>query len=191
VRLAASPQVQTHPLRLKTAGLLASALLLLVSSCAKAPLDRPLPRSKVDTGMGTLTDARSRLTGTWTLVSFDLFPPGEPPIKAAASGGTMTYDEYSNLKVDLRLTPAAAKLAQKIGIPLSPEGSISTVGHAVIDLERRALSYVLEGESPMRQARHPLDTNLPRYWELNGTDLTLRTKDEKGTILSVSIWRKN
>jgi hypothetical protein len=141
--------------------------------------------------MGTLTDARSRLTGTWTLVSFDLFPPGEAPIQGAASGGTMIYDEYSNLKVDLRLTPGALKLAQKIGIPVTPEGAINTTGHAVIDLQRKALSYVLEGEKPLRQARHPLDTNLPRYWEVNGNELTLRTKDEKGTVLSVSVWRKN
>jgi len=139
--------------------------------------------------MGTLTDARSRLSGTWTLVSLDLFPPGEPPIHGAATG-IMSYDEYSNLKVDLRLTPASVKLAQKIGIPMTPDGSVSTTGHAVIDLERRALSYVLEGQKPMRQALHPLDTNLPRYWELKGDELTLRTRDDKGTVLSVSVWRK-
>ena len=161
----------------------------VLAGCASAPLDRPLPTSKVDTGMGTLTDARSRLSGTWTLVSLDLFPPGEPPIHGAATG-IMSYDEYSNLKVDLRLTPASVKLAQKIGIPMTPDGSVSTTGHAVIDLERRALSYVLEGQKPMRQALHPLDTNLPRYWELKGDELTLRTRDDKGTVLSVSVWRK-
>lgn len=176
----------------KTAGLVACAVLLsaMLTGCAKAPLDRPLKTSKVETGMGTLTDARNRLTGTWTLVSLDLFPPGQPPIHDAASG-IMSYDEYSNLKVDLRLTPAAVKLAQTIGIPLTPEGSLTTTGHAVIDLERKALSYVLEGQKPMRQAMHPLDTNLPRYWEVNGSELTLRTKDEKGTVLSVTVWRKN
>jgi len=192
LRLALRDQVQTQPLPLKTAAAVVCAALCfaVLSGCAAAPLDKPLKTSKVETGMGTLTDARSRLTGTWTLLSFDLFPPGEPPIHAAGTG-TMTYDEFSNLKVDLRLTPASVKLAEKIGIPVTPEGSITTVGHAVIDLERRALSYVLEGQSPMRQAKHPLDTNLPRYWELKGDELTLRTKDEKGTVLSVSVWRKN
>jgi len=184
--------VQTEQRSLKTAGVAGCVVILaaVLSGCAAQPLDRPLPTSKVDTGMGTLADARSRLTGRWTLKSFDLFPPGEPPIHAAATG-TMTYDEFSNLRVDLKLTPASLKLAQKIGIPAAPDGTVSTVGHAVIDLERRALSYVLEGESPMRQARHPLDTNLPRYWELNGNELTLRTKDDKGTVLSVSVWVKN
>ena len=184
--------MQTQPTSLKTAGAVACAVLFsaMLSGCASAPLDKPLSTSKVDTGMGTLTDARSRLTGTWTLLSLDLFPPGEPPIHAAATG-IMSYDEYSNLKVDLRLTPAAVKLAEKIGIPVTPEGSVSTVGHAVIDLQRRALSYVLEGQSPMRQAKHPLDTNLPRYWELKDNELTLRTKDEAGTVLSVAVWRKN
>jgi hypothetical protein len=192
LRLALPHHVQTQPLPLKTTASVVCAALsfAVLAGCAAAPLDKPLKTSKVETGMGTLTDARSRLTGTWTLVSFDLFPPGEPPIHAAGTG-IMTYDEFSNLKVDLRLTPASVKLAEKIGIPVTPEGSITTVGHAVIDLERRALSYVLEGQSPMRQAKHPLDTNLPRYWELKGDELTLRTKDEKGTVLSVSVWRKN
>jgi hypothetical protein len=162
----------------------------VLSGCAKAPLDRPLKTSKVDIGVGTLTEARARLTGSWTLLKLDLFPPGEPPIHEAASG-ILNYDEYSNLKVDLKLTPAAVKLAQKIGIPITPDGTLTTTGHAVIDLERRALSYVFEGQSPMRQAKHPLDTNLPRYWELKDNELTLRTRDEQGTVLSVAVWRKN
>jgi len=184
--------VQTQTFRLTTAGSVACAVLISagLSGCAKAPLDRPLKTSKVDIGIGTLTEARARLTGNWTLLTLDLFPPGEPPIHEAASG-VLTYDEYSNLKVDLKLTPAAVKLAQKIGIALTPEGTLTTTGHAVIDLERRALSYVFEGQSPMRQAKHPLDTNLPRYWELKDNELTLRTKDENGTVLSVAVWRKN
>ena len=192
VRLALLHHVQTQPRSLKTAGSVACAVLFsaVLSGCAKAPLDRPLSTSKVDIGPGTLTEARARLTGTWTLLSLDLFPPGEPPIHGAATG-ILNYDEYSNLKVDLRLTPGAVKLAQKIGIPLTAEGSLTTTGHAVIDLQRRALSYVLEGQKPMRQALHPLDTNLPRYWELKDNELTLRTKDEKGTVLSVAVWRKN
>jgi hypothetical protein len=184
--------VQTQRIHPATTGSVACAVLLsaALSGCAASSLDRPLPRSKVDVGAGTLTEARNRLTGTWTLVSIDLFPPGEPPITSAASG-ILTYDEYSNLKVDLKLTPAALKLAQKIGIPVTPEGTMTTTGHAVIDLQRRALSYVLEGQAPMRPARHPLDTNLPRYWEFTDNELTLRTKDDKGTVLSVSVWRKN
>ena len=184
--------MQTQTFRVTTAASVACAVLIsaALSGCAAAPLDRPLKTSKVETGMGTLTDARNRLSGTWTLVSLDLFPPGQPPIHDAAAG-TLVYDEYSNLKVDLRLTPAAVKLAQQIRIPLAPDGSLNTTGHAVIDLERKALSYVFEGQKPMRQATNPLDTNLPRYWELNGNELTLRTKDDKGTVLSVTVWRKN
>ena len=145
---------------------------------------------KVDTGPGTLTDARNRLSGTWTLLKMDLFPPGEAPINDAASG-TMSYDQFAKLQVNLRFNPGAVKLAQTLALPLGPGGTFETTGHAVIDLERRALSYVFEGQSPLRQVKNPLDTNLPRYWELNGNELTLRTKDEKGTVLSVSVWRKN
>ena len=140
--------------------------------------------------MGTLTDARNRLAGTWTLVSLDLFPPGQPPIHDAASG-IMSYDEYSNLKVDLRLTPACGEACPEDWDPAHPGGFADHQRPRGNRPRARALSYVLEGQKPMRQAMHPLDTNLPRYWELNGNELTLRTKDEKGTVLSVAVWRKN
>ena len=52
------------------------------------------------------------------------------------------------------------------------------------------LRYVREGEDVIRPLTHALDIGRPRYWEAEATQLTLRTKDDKGTVLSVSVWRK-
>jgi hypothetical protein len=65
-----------------------------------------------------------------------------------------------------------------------------TTGRTVIDISNHAISYVFEGQDAVRQPTHPLDTNRPRYWEVNGNMLTLRTKDDNGTVLMVSVWRK-
>ena len=145
--------------------------------------------SKVPTGPGTVTEARKYLEGEWTLVSMDVFPPTEAPIQHAASGGTMIYDAFANLTVNLHFTPDAARLAERIGIPIA-NGVVMTTGRTVIDMNNHALSYVLEGQDAVRPPTHPLDTNRPRYWEVDGKMLTLRTKDEHGNILMVSVWRK-
>ena len=63
--------------RVSSAALLicAGTLLLAAPGCAPAPRVRPVKEGPVDTGSGTLTAARKYLEGTWTLVSFELFPP--------------------------------------------------------------------------------------------------------------------
>jgi hypothetical protein len=139
-------------------------------------------------GPRTLAEAREYLVGKWTLVNMDVFPPNAPPIQNAATG-SMVYDEFSNMTVTMMFNPEAAKLTEKIGIP-TKDGVLTTTGRTLIDIGQRSLSYVLEGEPDYRPARHPLDTNLPRYWEANGNRLTLRTKDSAGKVLTVSIWQK-
>ena len=164
--------------------------LLLGSTCAVAGCkSSPLPprTSPAATGLGTLTQARTYLQGNWVLVSMDLFPPNEPAVRAATTG-TMVYDEFSNLTVNMTLTPEAARLAERIGIPISG-GVVSTKGRAVIDTSHHAISYVLEGQDAVRPATHPLDTNRPRYWETSGNTLTLQTKDDRARCLT-SIWQK-
>jgi hypothetical protein len=160
-----------------------------VSACPSAPLDKPIKLGKVEKGPGTLTEARQYLQGHWSLVSMDLFPPNEAAIHAAATG-TMVYDEYANMRVDLQLKPQTARLAEQIGIP-APDGVVSTNGRTVIDIGNHSISYVLEGQDALRPPKHPLDINRPRYWEVSGNTLTLRTKDDNGAILSVSVWRKD
>jgi hypothetical protein len=168
--------------------LIALAFGLALTGCAGAPIDKPLPMGPVNTGPGTLTQAREYLQGHWTLLSFEIYPPNHEPIRAAATG-TMVYDEFSNMNVDLQLNPEAARLAEQIGIP-APDGAVKTSGRTVIDINSRSISYVLEGQDSFRPPTHPLDMNRPRYWDVKGNTLTLRTKDESGKVVSVSVWEK-
>jgi len=164
------------------------ALGVSSAACHGGSLQKPVLLGPVDTGPGTLEQARRYLQGRWVLVSMDLFPPNQPPIHAAAEG-SMQYDDFGNMDVELRLNPATANLAESIGIH-SANGIVSTTGRTVIDINNHSISYVLEGQAAVRPALSPLDTNRPRFWEVAGPTLTLRTKDENGTVLSVSVWRK-
>ena len=75
----------------KAAGI--GALLVTMSACAAAPINKPIPTTRVDnSGPGTLPEARKYLEGRWTLQSFEVRPPGKAPIvlKAPASSTTTT-----------------------------------------------------------------------------------------------------
>src|SRR6185295_19827243 len=109
----------------------AGLVVALAAGCSAAPIDKPLPMGPVDTGPGTLEEARNYLHGAWTLVSMEIFPPNQPSIRAAATG-TMVYDDYSNMTVDVQLSPETTKLAEQNGIP-APDGLIHTTGRTVID----------------------------------------------------------
>jgi hypothetical protein len=150
--------------------------VMLGASCTAAPRQRPLPIGAVN------------LQGRWSLVSMELFPPNEAAIHVVGSG-QLVYDDFANLTVDLRVDEATARLFERIGIS-APNGVISTSGRTLVDMTSRTLSYTLEGQQAVRPATHPLDTNRPRYWEVDGNTLTLRTKDDTGKVISVAVWRK-
>jgi hypothetical protein len=160
----------------------------MIPACSAAPIDKPLPMGPIETGPGTLEEARNYLHGEWALLSMEIFPPDQPSIRAAATG-TMVYDDYSNMKVDVQLSPETAKLAEQNGIP-APDGVVKTDGRTVIDINSKSISYVLDGQESFRPPQGPLDLNRPRYWDVKGNMLTLRTKDATGRVLSVSVWQK-
>jgi hypothetical protein len=166
-----------------------ACVLAACTACAGAPRQKQLPLGQVEGGPGTISAARQYLEGKWSLISLDVFPPGQAPIHAGATG-TMTYDDFANMTVDLKVDNDTARLFQKIGIE-APGGVIRTTGKTLVDMNGRTLSYMLEGQALIRPATHPLDTNRPRYWEREGNTLTLRTKDDKGTVLSVAVWQKS
>jgi hypothetical protein len=169
-------------------GLMVAVVCSSAAVCAPKPSQKVFTKGPVSSGPGTITQARQYLEGRWSLVSMDLFPPSERAIHVVGSG-TLVYDDFANMTVDLKLDPETARLFEQVGIP-APGGVLSTTGRTVIDMQNHALSYVLEGQAAVRQPTHALDTNRPRYWEVNGDTLTLRTKDENGTVLSVAVWRK-
>ena len=166
---------------------LIAALLIGVAGCAGAPRQRPVEMGPVETGPGTLTAARKYLEGRWVLESFEVRPPGKPPILLKGSG-TLLYDEMANLRMEIRADEKSADVLRAAGIDVR-DGMISTDGKTVIDIQNRTLTYVLEGQEPLIPG--PLGMQRPRHWVVEGDMLTLTTKDDAGQPLSVGRWRRS
>jgi hypothetical protein len=158
-------------------------------ACKSAPRQRPVQGGPVDTGPKTLTAARQYLEGRWTLESFEVFPPGQQPIKLAGTG-VLTYDNFGNLKMDIRTDEKTGDLLRKAGIDIR-DGTISSEGRTAVDMQNQTLTYVIEGQPPAGAAAGPLAASRPRHWQVEGNMLTLTTKDEKGNALSVGRWRRS
>ena len=174
--------------RLAALGL--ATLASIAVGCAAAPLNKPIEGGPVDTGSGTLASARAYLEGRWSLVSYEVFPPGKDPVKLNGSG-TLTYDTHSNLDVQIRVDPQTGEALERVGI-INNRGVISTTGRTVVDMQNHTLTYVIEGQrGSMNNAdAGPLAMNRKRYWDVQGNILTLTTKSDDGKPLSVGRWEK-
>ena len=162
------------------------SLLVAVASAAACTYK---PRTEPpNTGPGSVKVARQYLEGRWTLVSLAVYPVGNPPIEVKGAG-TLVYDDFGNLKMDLTVDEASAALLQKAGISIE-KGRFSTSGRTIVDMQGRSLTYVLDGKPAVGGPLGPLAMSRPRYWERDGNTLTLTTKDEKGQPLSVGKWQK-
>jgi hypothetical protein len=157
-------------------------------ACSGSARQRPVKMGAVDTGPNSLTAARKYLEGRWSLLSFDVYPPGGQPIGLKGSG-TLTYDEFGNLKIEIRTDDETSDLLRKAGVAIEG-GVISSEGRVVVDLAAQKLTYVIEGQPPAGAPAGPLATSRPRYWQVDGNVLTLTTKDDNGKPLSVGRWRK-
>jgi hypothetical protein len=167
-----------------THALLAVVLLSLSAACG--PKVRPIKGGPVDTGAGSVVAARKYLEGRWTLESFEVYPPGKPVVTVKGQG-TLSYDDFSNLSMELRTDVATSDQLRAAGIEIQ-DGTISTTGRTAVDMQNRTLTYVLAGQPA--GGTGPLATSRPRYWQVDGNVLTLTTKDEAGKPVSVSRWRK-
>ena len=163
------------------------AAVTVAVSCAAAPRQRPVKMGPVDTGAGSLTEARQYLEGRWSLVSFEVYPPGEAPVRLNGHG-TLAYDAYGNLQMELRPDKQAITRLEHAGVVVH-QGVISTSGRVVVDVAARKLTYVLEGQPAGNGG--PLSMERPRYWQVEGDLLTLTTRDTAGQPLSVGRWRKH
>jgi hypothetical protein len=171
-----------------------SAVFTLVAAmagtmaCQGGAYNKPIEGAPVAKGPGTLEAARKYLEGRWSLVSFEVFPPGGPPILLNGTG-SLVYDSYGNLKMELRTDGATAELLAAAGIP-TRQGVITEEGRAVVDMQNRTLTYVIPGDPPIGAPSGALATNRPRHWQVEGDVLTLTTKDSDGKTLSVGRWQK-
>ena len=159
---------------------------LLAGGCKSAPRERPIPLGPVDTGAGSVTAARKFLEGRWVLQSFEVYPPGKSPITLKGSGDLL-YDDFGNLKMEIRADQQSSDLLRAAGIDIR-DGVISTEGRTAIDLQNHTLTYMVAGQAPNQG---PLAINRPRHWEVQNDLLTLTTKDESGKPLSVGRWRRS
>jgi hypothetical protein len=174
--------------RFAARGLVTVALLaFLVPGCAEAPRQRPVEAGPVDTGAGTLASARKFLEGRWMLESFEIHPPGKPPLQLKGSG-TLVYDNMSNLRMEIRADQSSADMLRAAGIDIR-DGVISTDGRTAIDLQNKTLTYVLQGQDPLVK-RGPLAMERPRHWVVDADTLTVTTKDDAGQPLSVGRWKR-
>jgi len=179
--------LMTNPLRA------ICAVAVLTVGCAPGPLNKPIKQGPVSTGTGSLAETRKLLEGRWKLTSYEIRPPGQPPIELINGGsGTLSYDGFGNLDMQIRVTdPKISEDLRRAGIPLN-EGVLSTTGRTAIDMQARTLTFILEGQNPLVTSAPsgPLAMSRPRYWEVNGNVLTLTTKDDGGQPVSVSRWEK-
>jgi hypothetical protein len=165
---------------------LLAAVVFSLAACEAAPRQRPVKLGPVDEGPGSLVEARKYLEGRWTLESFEVHSPGKPVIKPKGMG-TLTYDDFGNLRIEIRADEAASDLLRASGIDIK-DGVISSNGRTAVDIPNKTLTYVIEGQPAA--ASGPLATRRPRYWQVEGNVLTLTTKDDAGNPASVSVWRK-
>lgn len=164
-------------------------MALVVAGCG------PARTGPVKTGPGTLDAARKFLEGRWSLISYEVFPPGRPSIKldTADGSGSLVYDAFGNMHIEVRVNdPKVAEDLERAGIPLA-NSMISTNGRTAIDMQKRTITYFLEGEPPLLTSRPggPLSFRRPRYWDVEGNNLTLTTKGDDGKPSSVSKWQKS
>jgi len=167
-----------------------SMSLAATIACAAAPRQRPLPVGKIESGAGTISDARKFLEGRWSLESFEVRPPGKAPIVLKGSG-VLNYDDFGNLRMEIRADQASSDLLRAAGIDIR-DGVISADGRTAIDLQNHTLTYFIEGQrSSNLTGGGPLALNRPRHWEVMGDLLTLTTRDDSGAPLSIGRWKKS
>jgi hypothetical protein len=163
-------------------------IVALAFATSAEPLAQRARGGPVEAGPGSLAVARKYLEGRWSLLSFDVLPRGEPPLHVKGAG-TLTYDGFGNLDVELRVDQATARLLEMAGIPHT-KGVVSMKGRTVVDMQSRTLTYVLEGQPPLGAPSSPLALNRQRHWEVEGDVLTLTTKGDDGAPLSIGRWQK-
>ncbi len=101
------------------------------------PAQRPVKDAATSTRVRSrLIAARKFLEGRWSLSSFEVFPPGKPPITLKGDG-TLNYDEFGNLRIEIRADEKSADLLRAAGVDIR-DGKISTDGRTVVDLQNRS-----------------------------------------------------
>jgi hypothetical protein len=162
----------------------ASLGVLIVLGAANAMLSA----QKAETGIGSLAAARRYLEGRWSLTAFDVFPPGKPPLHVTGQG-TLTYDQFGNMDVQIRVPKDIVEPLRLAGVE-TKNGVLSTTGRTAVDMQQKTITYFIAGQPPLGAPSGPLALNRKRYWQVEGDVLTLTTKGDDGQPVSVAKWQK-
>ena len=139
------------------------AAVTVAVGCAAAPRQRAREMGPVDTGAGSLDRGAQ---GTWR--DAGRWCPSRSirresaPVRLTGQG-TLVYDNFGNLQMDLRPDEQAAAQLERAGVT-TKQGVISTSGRVVVDVPGRKLTYVLEGQPAGNGG--PLSMERPRYWQV-------------------------
>ena len=174
------------PVRLALRCALLATVLAGMAGCAAAPINKPIDLGPSETGAGTVNAARKYLEGRWSLESFEFYPAGKPKVTLTGQG-VLTYDDFGNLRMEIRADQAASDQLRAAGIDIR-DGIISSDGRTAVDMPNRTLTYVIQGQPATGTG--PLAMNRPRHWQVDGNVLTLTTRDDAGNVASVGRWRK-
>jgi hypothetical protein len=172
-----------HLLRSLTLAAVAAAFVT-IGGCAP----KPIGRRPVDTGAGTLAAARAYLEGRWGLLSFEVHPPGGDVIQVKGEG-TLLFDGFGNLEMEIRTDETTGQALSEAGIPLE-KGRLSVKGRTAVDMAHQTVTFVPRGQPLIVPPSGPLAAIHPRYWTVEGDVLTLGTKDNLGNPTTVGRWRR-
>ncbi len=141
--------------------LLTAVAATVSAACAKPPRAKTGP---IETGADSLTAARKLLEGRWALESFEVYPAAGEPIRLSGAG-TLEYDEFSNLKIEIRTDPATAERLRVAGMQTNG-GVLSSDGRAALDVQQKTLTYIIQGQPTGAAASGPLGLNRKRHWQV-------------------------
>lgn len=149
---------------------------------------KPIGRGPVDTGAGTLAAERKYLEGRWSLLSFEVQPPVGDMIQVKGEG-TLLFDDFGNLEMEIRTDETTGQVLSKAGIPLE-KGRLSVKGRTTLDMAHHTLTFVPQGQPLLVPPSGPLAAIYPRHWTVEGDVLTIGTNDDLGNPTTVGRWRR-
>lgn len=177
-------------------GVAVAGVSIVVAACTHSERQRPVQTSPVDTGAGTVEQARQTLQGKWALISLNVVGPDGRKAAPEATG-FLESDAFGNLHIEYRLSEAGLKALNGVGIN-PPNPVISTTGRAVIDPQQKKITYVPPDaaarafDPKLAAARaNPFALERERFYALSPEGvLTLSTRYDDGSDAVTSRWKK-
>jgi hypothetical protein len=161
-----------------------AAAFVTTGGCAH----KPIGRGPADTGAGTLAAARKYLEGRWGLLSFEVRPLVGDMIQVKGEG-TLLFDDFGNLEMEIRTDETTGQMLSEAGIPLE-KGRLSVKGRTALDMAHHTLTFVPHDQPLLVPPSGPLAAIYPRHWTVEGDVLTIGTNDDLGNPTTVGRWRR-